>query len=225
MSVRATPALRSSLRAAIRAVCLPLAAAAALAQPLGAQATTATASFYGSGFGSLFDKAYDTFTTTINGVGLTIQAISSGSNPKVTVSSEGIGMRRDALASGDLNSGIGHAGDSLLLSFSQDVRIDSIILSGWNAVLGVDIDKASITTQGQTFALGGGSTPFLSALTTFCAPELLPTGRFFTLNAEGSLSAFRLAGLNVTAVPEVPTSAMLALGLGGIAWARRRAQA
>ena len=221
MSVRAIAALRPL----IRSLCLPVAAAAALAMPLGAGATTSSASFYGTGFGSLLDKAYDTFTTTINGVGLTIQAVSSGSNPKVTVSSEGIGMRRDALESGDLNSGVGHAGDALLLSFSQDVRIDSIILSDWDTLFGAAIDKASITTQGSTFALSGGSTPFLSALTTFCAPDLLPTGRFFTINAEGSLSAFRLAGLNVTAVPELPTSALLAMGLGGIFVARRRAQA
>jgi hypothetical protein len=153
---------------------------------------------------------------------LTITAVSSGTNPKVTVSSGGIGMRRDALESGDLNSGLGRAGDALLLSFSQDVRIESIVLAEWSKLLGADIDKASITTGGQTFALGGGDTPLFSPLTTFCPPEWLPTGRFFTLNAEGSLSAFRLAGLHITPVPEASTSAMLALGLGGVALVRRR---
>jgi hypothetical protein len=204
-----------------RSASLTVLAAAALSWSLGAQATAVTSTFYGSG--SWLDTSYDTFTTTVNGIGLSIKAVSSGANPKVTVSSEGIGMRRDALESGDLNSsGNGLDGDVLLLSFSQDVRIDSIELAQWTRLFGKDIDKASITASGQTYALGGGDTPLFSPLTLFCPPELLPTGRFFNLNAEGKLSAFRLAGLHVTAVPEATTSAMLALGLGGIVLVRRR---
>jgi MYXO-CTERM domain-containing protein len=205
----------------LRALCLPWAAAATLAMPLAAQAT-ATSTFYGLDLSQVFDKAYSSFSTTVNGIGLTIQAVSSGSDPKVTVRWDGIGMRRDFLESGDLNSGIGHAGDVLLLSFSQDVRIHSIVLSGWDTLLGAPIDQASVTTQGSDFKLTGGLTPFLSPLTTFNTSELLPAGRFYTLDATGSLSAFRLAGLSVTAVPELSSGAMLALGLGGIAMLRRR---
>jgi hypothetical protein len=205
----------------LRALCLPLATAAALGLPLAAQAT-ATSTFYGSGFGSLFDKTYDSFSTTVNGIGLTIQVVSSGSDPKVAVRWDGIGVSSAPLEAGELNSQLFGSGDSLLLSFSQDVRINSIVLSGWDTLLGAAIDQASVTTQGSDFKLTGGVTPFLSPLTTFHTGALLPVGRFYTLDATGSLSAFRLAGLSVTAVPELHSSAMLALGLGGIALLRRR---
>jgi hypothetical protein len=208
--------------ASIRAFCLPLAGAVALALPLSAQATTASSTFYGAGFGSLFDKAYDTFCTTINGVGLSIQAVSGGSDPKVEVRWDGIGMSRSALEAGELNSGVfGGSGDALLLTFSQEVQINSLTLSGWDTVFGAAIDKASLTSQGVTRPLTGAVTPFLSPLSTFTLGHL-PASRFYVLGAEGGLSSFRLAGLSVTAVPEVSTSAMLALGLGGIALARRR---
>lgn len=208
----------------LRAICLPLAAAGVLGLPLAAQAT-ATSTFYGSGFGTLFDKASETFSTTVNGIGLSIRAVSDGSDPKVAERWDGIGMKTSVLESGDLNSQLFSSGDALLLSFSQDVRIDSIVLSGWDSVLGAAIDQASITTRGMDFKLTGGVTPFLSPLTTFHTGALLPAGRFYTVNAEGSLSSFRLAGLSVSpvaVVPEMSTMAMLGLGLGAIALLRRR---
>lgn len=204
-----------------RALCLPLLAVAALAAPVMAQAT-ASSNFYGAGFGTLFDKNLESFSTTVNGVGLTISAVSSGSAPKVAVRWDGIGMSSSALEAGELNSGLFGSGDAILLSFSQAVQINSIVLSGWDTLLGAAIDQASVTTQGSDFKLTGGVTPFLSPLTTFHTSTLLPAGRFYTLDATGSLSAFRLAGLSVTVVPELPSSAMLALGLGGIALLRRR---
>jgi len=208
----------------LRALCLPVVAACALALPSAAQATT-TSTFYGAGFGSLLDKTYSTFNTTVNGVGLKIQVVSSGSDPKVAVRWDGIGVSSGPLESGDLNSKVFGSGDALLLSFDQAVRIDSIVLSGWDSVLGAAIDSASVTTQGTDFKLTGGVTPFLSPLTTFHTGALLPVGQFYTLDATGSLSAFRLAGLSVTAVPELPTLAMLGLGLCGLGWVRRcRAQ-
>jgi MYXO-CTERM domain-containing protein len=212
-----------SLRAlaSIRALCLPLAGAAALAMPMGAHATTASSNFYGAGFGTLFDKAHDTFSTTVNGVGLSIQAVSSGSSPKVQVRWDGIGMSSSALEAGELNSGLFGTGDALLLTFSQDVQIHSLTLSGWDTVLGAAIDKASLTSKGVTHALSGAVTPFLSPLSTFALGQL-PASRFYVLGAEGGLSSFRLAGLQVVAVPEASSWAMLALGLGGIALARRR---
>ncbi|MEY2838908.1 MAG: hypothetical protein RJB60_1207, partial [Pseudomonadota bacterium] len=59
----------SSAFAYARSASLTVLAAAALTLPLGAQATTFTSTFYGSG--SVFDKGQDTFNTIINGVGLT----------------------------------------------------------------------------------------------------------------------------------------------------------
>lgn len=208
----------------LRALCLPLAAAGALGLPVAAQAT-ATSTFYGSGFGSLLDKTSDTFSTTVNGIGLSIQAVSNGSAPKVAVRWDGIGMKSGALEAGELNSSLFGTGDALLLSFSQDVRIDSIVLSGWDSLLGAAIDEASVTTRGMDFKLTGGVTPFLSPLTTFNTNTLLPAGRFYTLNVEGGLTSFRLAGLSVspvTAVPEMSTWALFGLGLLGMAVLRRR---
>ncbi len=201
-------------------------AAAAIAitlAPLVAQATTASADFYGFDLSKLVDKSFASYGTTLDGVGLTITAVSSGSDSKVTVRWDGIGMRRDGLESGALNSQLFHSGDALLLSFDQAVIINSITLSGWDmGLFGHAIDQASITTRGVDHALSGGATPLLSPLTTFSLGSTLPAGQFFALNATGSLSAFRLAGLSVTALPEASTFAMMALGLGGLLAARRR---
>ena len=54
---------------------------------------------------------------------------------------------------------------------------------------------------------------------------MIPAGQFFLLQATGDVSAFRLAGLNVTtvaAVPEASTVAMFGLGLLGVATVARR---
>ncbi len=203
----------------LRALCLPL-ATAALGLPLVSQATSST--FYGSGFGSLFDKKYDSFSTTVNGVGLTITAVSSGSAPKVAVRWDGIGMSSSALEAGEINSSLFGSDDAILLTFSQDVKLNSLVLSGWDVGLfGGAIDQAYLTSLGITHQLSGAVTPFLSPLSTFTLGEL-PASRFYALGAQGNLSSFRLAGLSVTAVPELHSSAMLALGLGGIALLRRR---
>jgi hypothetical protein len=204
-----------------RPLCLPLLAAAALAAPVMAQAT-ASSNFYGAGFGTLFDKNLESFSTTVNGVGLTISAVSSGSAPKVAVRWDGIGMSSNALEAGEINSSLFGSGDAILLSFSQDVQLNSLVLSGWDVGLfGGVIDQAYLTSLGITHQLGGAVTPFLSPLSTFTLGQL-PASRFYVLGAQGSLSSFRLAGLSVTAVPELHSSAMLALGLGGIALLRRR---
>jgi hypothetical protein len=198
------------------ALALAVAAAPALSQ-------AATSDFYGGSFGSLTDKSFTTYTTTVNGVGLSIQAVSSAAAPLVTVRWDGIGMSRGLLEAGELNSQLSGGGDALLLTFSQAVVIDSLDLSGWDVGLfGSAIDKASITSKGKTYALGQGQSAALSPLTTFSLGQI-PASQTFMLSAEGSLSSFRLAGLNVTAaIPEASTWAMMALGLAGIGGLRRR---
>lgn len=180
-----------------------------------------TSDFYGGGFGSLIDKSFSTYSTTVNGVGLSIQAVSAGSNPQVSVRWDGIGMSSGFLEPGELNSQLFGSGDAILLTFSQAVVIDSLDLSGWDAgLLGNSIDQASITSQGKTYTLSQGQSGFLSPITTFSLGQM-PASRYYVLGAEGKLSSFRLAGLNVTAVPEVSSLAMMAIGLLGIGWLRR----
>jgi len=154
-------------------------------------------------------------------VGLTIQAVSDGNNPQVSVRWDGIGMSSGFLEPGELNSQLFGSGDAILLTFSQAVVIDSLDLSGWDVgLLGKSIDQASITSQGKTYTLSQGQSGFLSPITTFSLGQM-PASRYYVLGAEGSLSSFRLAGLNVTAVPEPSSLAMMAVGLLGIGWLRR----
>jgi len=194
---------------------LVLAGASALSQ------AAATSDFYGGSFGSLIDKSFSTYSTTVNGVGLSIQAVSAGNNPQVSVRWDGIGMSSGFLEPGELNSQILGSGDAILLTFSQAVVIDSLDLSGWDAgLLGSAIDQASITSQGKTYTLSQGTSGFLSPITTFSLGQM-PASRYYVLGAEGSLSSFRLAGLNVTAVPEASSLSLMAVGLLGIGWLRR----
>lgn len=193
------------------------------AVPALSQATTSD--FYGGGFGSLVDKSFSTYSTTVNGVGLTIQAVSDGNNPQVSVRWDGIGMSSGFLEPGELNSQLFGSGDAILLTFSQAVVIDSLDLSGWDVgLLGKSIDQASITSQGKTYTLSQGQSGFLSPITTFSLGQM-PASRYYVLGAEGSLSSFRLAGLNVTAVPEPSSLAMMAVGLLGIGCVHRRKKA
>ncbi len=197
------------------ALALAIGAAPALSQ-------AATSDFYGGSFGSLTDKSFTTYNTTVNGVGLSIQAVSSAADPMVTVRWDGIGMSRGLLEAGELNSQLSGSGDALLLTFSQAVVINSLDLSGWDVgLLGSAIDKGSITSKGTTYALSQGQSGFLSPITTFSLGQI-PASQTFMLSADGSLSSFRLAGLNVTAIPEASTLAMMALGLAGIGCVRRR---
>ena len=180
-------------------------------------AHAATFNFYQT-TSSLFDTEYSVLNTNSGGFGLALSAVSTSSGAKVTLGRSGIGVDTGLLdLSGDLNDG-----NTLLLTFNQAVNFSSLGLSGWDrGVFGIGADKVSITTGGQTYNLTANSGS--SAITTFSLGSLALQGTSFLIKAEGA-SSFRLANLNVTAVPEAGTSAMLGLGLLGVAAAARRRQ-
>jgi hypothetical protein len=179
----------------------------------GAHATTFN--FYQT-TSSLFDTEYSVLNASSSGVGLALSAVSTNSGAKVTLGRNGIGVDAGLLdLSGDLNDG-----NTLLLTFNQAVNFSSLGLTSWDrGIFGVGADKVSVTTGGQTFNLTANSGS--GAITTFSLGSLNLQGTSFLIKAEGA-SSFRVANLNVTAVPEAGTSAMLGLGLLGVALAARR---
>ena len=179
-------------------------------------AHAATFNFYQSKtLSNLLDTNSASINVTSGGIGLNLSPVSTVSGAKVSQRWDGIGVTAGLLDTGDLNDG-----NTLLLTFNQTVSLGSLGLSSWDkGIFGVGADKVSITTGGQTFNLTAGATS--NDVTAFSLASLNLTGSSFLIKAEGS-SSFRLANLNVTAVPEAGTSAMLGLGLLGVALAARR---
>lgn len=197
-----------------------LAAAAALS--LAASGAHAVSfNFYQSkNLSNLVDTTSSVINVTSGGYGLALSAVSNSSGVKVAQRWDGIGVDTGLLDAGDLNSGA-LGSDTLLLTFSQAVKLDSIAFSSWdNGLFGLGADKVSITTGGKTFSLSANDGK--SPLTTFSLASLGLQGTSFLIKAQGSSSSFRLANLNVSAVPEAGTAAMLGLGLLGVAVAARR---
>lgn len=179
-------------------------------------AHAATFNFYQSKtLSNLLDTNSASINVTSGGIGLNLSPVSTVSGAKVSQRWDGIGVTAGLLDTGDLNDG-----NTLLLTFNQTVSLGSLGLSSWDkGIFGVGADKVSITTGGQTFNLTAGATS--NSVTAFSLASLNLTGSSFLIKAEGA-SSFRLANLNVTAVPEAGTSAMLGLGLLGVALAARR---
>lgn len=190
-----------------------------------ASGTSASYDFYLNG-GGVFDSKSSSLNFTSNGIGLAITAVSPSDNAKVTYRWDGIGVYAGGLDAGELNSSLLHTpGDALLLSFSQAVSLNSIAFSLWEGNSLGALDKATITTGGQTYALSAALNDGGFVVDTFGLTGVIPAGQYFLLQAQGSVSSFRLAGLNVSAVPEAGTVAMFGFGLAGVALiARRRRQ-
>jgi hypothetical protein len=209
-----------------KSIALALTLAGSLAMSGAHAAASAAFDFYSNGGGALDSKSTQ-LSFTSNGIGVTITPVSTSAGAKVAYRWDGIGVYTGGLDAPELNSSLLHTpGDALLLSFSQAVTLDKIALSQWENGLFGALDKATITTGGQTYALSNSLNDNGLLVKTFALGALIPAGQFFLLQATGDVSAFRLAGLNVTAVaavPEASTVAMFGLGLLGVAaMARRR---
>lgn len=207
----------------IKTSLLSLATALALATSAAhATGTSANYDFYLNG-GGVFDSKSSSLNFTSNGIGLAITAISPSDNAKVTYRWDGIGVYAGGLDAGELNSSLLHTpGDALLLSFSQTVSLSSIAFSLWEGNSLGALDKATITTGGQTYALSASLNDGGFLIDTFGLTGVIPAGQHFLLQAQGNVSSFRLAGLNVSPVPEAGTVALFGLGLAGVALAARR---
>lgn len=193
--------IRSALLATVTAV------AAA-----GAQAASASFDFYHQ---SLFDNDASSLSFSSNGIGLDITPVSTSSSAKVTSGWAGIGMRSSALESGDLNSSLLHTpGDAILLTFSEAVTLDQVDFSLWEGNSLGALDKATITSNGQTYAMSASLNDGGFEIDHFGLTGLIPASKYFLIQAQGSLSDFRLAGISVTsAVPEADTLAMFGIGM------------
>jgi hypothetical protein len=201
--------------------------AVATALSMGAHAApTASYDFYSNG-GGWVDSLTNSLNFTANGIGLTITPVSTNSDAKVAYRWDGIGLSAGFLEPNELNSSLLHTpGDALLLSFNQAVSLNSVAFSLWEGNSLGALDKATITTGGQTYALSASLNDGGFFVDTFGLTGVIPAGQFFVIQAQGDLSSFRLAGLNVTAaVPEASTTAMFVLGLAGVAAVVRRRKA
>ena len=200
-----------------------IAIVAAAASPV-AQAA-ATFDFYENG-GPLVSSNSGSLNFSSGGLTLTVTAVSSsGAAAQVANRWDGLGVYTGGLDASDIgSSAFNDPGDVLILTFNQTVQLNSLSFSSWtNGLLG---DQAKLTWAGGLYQNLGDST------TTGVTPSFIwtgvtsPTGTVLKIQATGSLSTFRLAGLTVTAVPEASSLAMMGLGLAGVGVAatRRRRQ-
>ncbi|MDE1998309.1 MAG: PEP-CTERM sorting domain-containing protein [Burkholderiales bacterium] len=202
---------------------LKIGSLAALALVVSAQAgaaTTANFDFYLSG-GPLIDTVSSAPTYNDGLIGVTIRAY-DGSGKLVSVADrfDGIGVLSGGLDAGEINRSLfGGTGERLELTFNQAVQLNAIGLSQWENTPLIG-DAASLSTGSTSIALGSSNDNGLLVKTFNLSSP--PTGTVFNLQATGAGTAFRLAGLSVTAVPEVNSLSLMGLGLAGMGLVLRR---
>lgn len=128
----------------------------------------------------------------------------------------------------DLNQALSSRSETLTLSFQNTVSLSALYFFPDDTLLwstGRELDSA----DGFTLSVDGGPAVEYSFgnlgghPVTFSAPLV---GKSFTLGyaAKKSPENFYLGALTISAVPELPASAMMALGLAGGLLAKRRRQ-
>ena len=182
-------------------------AATVLALSLSQSALAATFSF--TGLGSVPASSY---STTSDGITVTVTTPTAGHSLKYFSTSgiDGIGA-----SSGLLDPAAVQQGESLTVSFSEEVTVGSITFNQW------DGDRATLSSTGGNLVLDGDSCPLLTFSCTSETYDLSSLGGItsFTVTGDNFISAFLLAGLgDVQAVP-VPAAGWLflsaLLGLAG----------
>ncbi len=196
--------------AAAAALVAPSAWATNLPSPSTHHAGT-TFDFYGE---TLLSKTASSMTFRGgSGLTVTVTALVNGMQGLVDASFEGLGVGSKS----GLNLGSVNKGESLQLVFNQSVDLGGLVLSDWSGLL----DHATLSWGKQSVSLGNGSGLLLKSFDLSNA-----VGTQFTLSGLGSLTGFRLAGLqladpNCGVVPEPGTWALMGLGLVGIGGLRR----